>query len=258
MMSAVDQIITQVLTLETALYHAYARLAARTDGEALHDLRINLRRLRSLLHPLRGKAGVAGLEEALSGVGKLTTPVRDLEVLIDELRRSGLTQAAKVRSRRLFSSYTDIVESPVLHQLFVSLDEWPESFRAAEQRGELKQLNRLIARRLTMQVERLKPALVSPDHDPHRLRLLVKRVRYAIDAYPAYSSISFKAVMVLKSVQSALGTWHDRYQWCRIAEQEPDLEALSRHWHAQANVALAQVQTELARLAELLPASTRT
>ena len=54
-MSAVDQIITQFLTLETALFHAYARLAARTDGEALHDLRINLRRLRSLLHPLRGK-----------------------------------------------------------------------------------------------------------------------------------------------------------------------------------------------------------
>ena len=183
--------------------------------------------------------------------------MRDLEVLIDELRRSGLTQAAKIRSRRLFSSYADIVESPVLHQLFVSLDEWPESFRVAEHHGELKRLSRLIARRLTKQVERLKAVLVSPDHDPHRLRLLVKRVRYAIDAYPAYSSISFEAVMVLKRVQSTLGTWHDHYQWCRIAEQEPDLGVLRRHWHAQANAALEQVQTELTRLAGLLPTSTR-
>ena len=44
-MPLVDALIAQVLKLEITLYHASARLASNTDGEALHDLRISVRRL---------------------------------------------------------------------------------------------------------------------------------------------------------------------------------------------------------------------
>ncbi|WP_185831727.1 hypothetical protein [Pseudomonas aeruginosa] len=44
-MPFVDALIAQVLKLEITLYHASARLASNTDGEALHDLRISVRRL---------------------------------------------------------------------------------------------------------------------------------------------------------------------------------------------------------------------
>lgn len=51
MPAMLDDLIAQVLTLEIKLLSCRARLEAGTDGEALHDLRINTRRLRSLLRP---------------------------------------------------------------------------------------------------------------------------------------------------------------------------------------------------------------
>ena len=81
MSALVDRLVAQVLGLEVRLLACQARLSARTDPEALHDLRTTVRRLRSLLRPLRGLPGVEQLEAAASGVGDLTTPLRDREVL---------------------------------------------------------------------------------------------------------------------------------------------------------------------------------
>ncbi|MDH4656821.1 CHAD domain-containing protein [Pseudomonas sp. BN606] len=252
-MSFVDALIAQVLKLEIALHHTSARLAANTDAEALHDLRINVRRLRSLLKPLRGKDGVALLDEAAADVGQLTTPVRDLEVLVDELHARGLSEQASVRRELLHSSYACILESSTLNQFFIRLDEWPSAFRAAELRGELHQLPELVAKRLRKQIVGLQTALANPEHDPHRLRLLVKRTRYATDAYPQHSPISVEAAVALKAVQSSLGNWHDRYQWCLKASREPDLEVLRSQWQAEAHAALIQAEEDWRRLGGLLP-----
>ncbi|MHA5865939.1 CHAD domain-containing protein, partial [Pseudomonas aeruginosa] len=42
----IDELLAEVIGQQVALMSAVARLEARTDGEALHDLRIALRRLR--------------------------------------------------------------------------------------------------------------------------------------------------------------------------------------------------------------------
>jgi CHAD domain-containing protein len=57
MSALVDQLVAQVIGLEVGLLSCQARLAAVTDDEALHDLRTTVRRLRSLLRPLRGLPG---------------------------------------------------------------------------------------------------------------------------------------------------------------------------------------------------------
>ncbi|WP_375739232.1 CHAD domain-containing protein [Pseudomonas boanensis] len=251
-MSFVDGIVAQVLILETGLYHAYMRLAAGTDDEALHDLRINLRRLRSLLRPLRGKDGVTDLDQAAAEVGKMTTPVRDLEVLIQELRRKGLNGPANVRQDTLAASYAAIIESSTLQQFFTCLDEWPTAFRAAEQDGELRGMKKRVLNRLEKQVESLKAALSDPAHDRHQIRLRVKRTRYAADAYPDLSPISTETAAALKTLQSALGTWHDHFQWCLKAKQEPDLHPLLHRWQTEGNAALLQAEADLVRLAECL------
>lgn len=49
----VSNLRSEVLRLQVALYACRERLQAQTDGEALHDLRVCLRRLRSLLKPSR-------------------------------------------------------------------------------------------------------------------------------------------------------------------------------------------------------------
>ncbi|WP_434606752.1 CHAD domain-containing protein [Pseudomonas sp. Z6-20] len=61
-MSFVDRFVAEILSLQIALYYSRARLEAGTDSEALHDLRIAVRRIRSLLRPMRSLSEVAATE----------------------------------------------------------------------------------------------------------------------------------------------------------------------------------------------------
>jgi CHAD domain-containing protein len=251
-MSLIDSIVAQALRLDMALHHAHARMEARTDSEALHDLRTNTRRLRSLLHPLRKLDDLQLVNRAAGALFKLTSPVRDLEVLVDELTRRGCTQQARVREAIVQSRYADIVESAELKQLFSQLNDFPSEFRAVERSGELRHVKKKITKELRQQVNRLKAALADPLHDRHRLRLLVKRLRYATDAYPELSPISAEVASSLKRAQSALGDWHDHYQWGLKISQEPDLQPLQEDWQAASASALESSDAAWAELNALL------
>ncbi|BAU74441.1 CHAD domain-containing protein [Metapseudomonas furukawaii] len=251
-MSFVDAVIAQVLELEVRLQHACARLASRTDGEALHDLRINLRKLRSLLRPIRRLDAPRELDAAAADVGRLTTPVRDLEVMIIELRRQGFTDQAERRARLLESRYSAIEGSATLVRFLSILDAWPGHMREAERAGELSRLRQRVKARLQRQLEGLREALAQPEFDRHALRLLVKRMRYAHEAYPRLSPLPAPAVASLKAVQSALGDWHDHFQWCLRAEQEADLLVLKDRWEVAGAAELAAAEVELSILAETL------
>ena len=63
-MAFVDSLVAHLLRCQVDLWEIQARLQAETDCEALHDLRIQLRRLRSLLRPLRQHSGIAPLYAA--------------------------------------------------------------------------------------------------------------------------------------------------------------------------------------------------
>ncbi len=52
-MAFADTYVKEILAMEVALFHARARLEFETGPEALHDLRIAVRRIRSLLIPAR-------------------------------------------------------------------------------------------------------------------------------------------------------------------------------------------------------------
>lgn len=49
----VDMYVVEFIHLEMAAFHVRSRLEAQADPVALHDLRIVIRRLRSLLTPLK-------------------------------------------------------------------------------------------------------------------------------------------------------------------------------------------------------------
>lgn len=243
MKALANRLIARVIALDVALMATRARLAARTDSEALHDLRIVVRRLRSLLRPLRGLPGVDALEEATAEVGRLSSPLRDLEVLVQELERSGLQGAAEQRRQALVQAYPQLLLEPALGRLQHALGQWPGLLREAEREGLLGGWQRKIHRRLLRQRQALQIALLDPAHDRHRLRLLVKRVRYAAEAWVQPLGVSAAA---LKLAQSALGEWHDRLQWCRRAEEEADLQPRLTHW--QRELAAAEVQADAALL----------
>lgn len=239
----INRLVAHVLGLEVGLLACQARLSARTDPEALHDLRTTVRRLRSLLRPLRGLPGVEQLEVAASRVGDLTTPLRDREVLAAYLLEHDQPEAAQRRMAQMAKAYPAVAASPELAQLLMILDAFPRFLRASQRQGLLKGLGQRIEKRLAKQWKKLDRALHDPAHDRHRLRLLIKRVRYGIEAYPELDRLPKPALPRLKSAQAALGDWHDCWQWLVRAEQEADLQPCVEVW--KITMAKAQGRADL-------------
>ena len=232
MSELVDRIVANIARLEVKLWACQARLEADTDPEALHDLRTTVRRLRSLLRPLRGLPGVVQLEMSASQVGVLTTPLRDLEVLAAHLHKAGYTGLAQRRLQKLAGSYARVADSEQLAQLLMILDVFPRFLRAAEREGLLRGLRQRIEKVLDKQWQTLEKALNDPGHDRHRVRLLIKRVRYAAEAYPELNQLPPLVLARLKAAQQALGEWHDAWQWLLQAGQQADLQPCVAQWQA--------------------------
>ena len=130
-MDFAEKVIAELIGIEVELFHAYARMVSETDPEALHDFRIGVRRLRSMLNPL-GLADVsAQLARAAAEVGRLTTPIRDMEVMAAELVRHGLFELAQSRRMKVSEWYRSSDANPVIEALFTELGGWPGAFREA-------------------------------------------------------------------------------------------------------------------------------
>ena len=245
----VDPLLAQLLALQIRLYACHARLEARTDAEALHDLRIAVRKLRSLLRPLRGLADFTALEQAARGLGQLSGPLRDQEVLLAQLQAQA-QRPQQARQQQLDAGYGQLLASPELQGLFVALDASAALCRQAQACGALRGAAKHTAKGLANNRKRLRRALHEPDSDRHRLRLLIKRLRYGAQAYPRCQLLSHRQLAALVAAQSALGDWHDHLQWLACAQQQSDLQPLVSRWQAafeQAQQACSQALLRLRR-----------
>jgi len=250
-----NEVQEHVLRIQIRLFACRERTRAGTDDEALHDLRIALRQLRSLLRPLSTCGACADLQQRAAELGRLTGPWRDLEVLQRYLQVQGLNDAAHSRQPLLLQAYAELPGNKTLVQLLSALDEWPQQWRDAAASGELDDLRKLIRQRLRKDRKRLVQALLDPAHDRHCLRLLVKRLRYAAEAYPQLAGLSEHTRLQLKQAQSALGDWHDHWQWLQRAETEVDLQRCVPAWRdamqsaeQQADLALRELSAGFVRV----------
>jgi len=226
----VDELIEQMVALEAELQACGKRLEARSDGEALHDLRVAVRRLRSILRPLRDLPDIGALEEVAAAVGHRSTSLRDTEVLIQELAARERPELGESRRQGLEAGYDALLAGPEWLLLRNALAAWPAICREARREGKLKGLGKHIRKELAKQRRKLGRELRDPNHDRHRLRVRIKRVRYAAEVYPDLSDLPDKAPKRLKEAQSALGDWHDCIQWLQRAGQEADLQPLCTAW----------------------------
>jgi CHAD domain-containing protein len=247
-MALVESIITQGRKLESALNQALLRLRDTTDNEALHDVRINLRRLRSLLRPLRDTHGAAQLDNAAAKLGRITTPIRDLEVLIIELDQHQLTWQANTRKTELQSRKLSLTSLPLLIRLPTLLHAWLSIFLKTQHRHTKHR----IAHHLNRQVKQLRLALADAHYDRHRLRLLVKHLRYVVDTYPQFTLITPEAIAHLKTAQNTLGHWHDHVVWYQMAEHQQDLWPLLPQWRSVIAIAQENAETALLLLSQAL------
>jgi len=226
-------------TLDSCLAHALAnQVPARLgrDAEGVHQMRVGVRRLRSALRlfaPALPDAGRLPLERELRWLGRELGRVRDLDVLVLELlgplaqRRAGdgplgrLRDAAQAERETRQAALRDVLDSERTTRLALELGRWlarrgwreqplgPGSARlfapARALAAELLAARDRKARRLGERIGELAPP------DLHRLRIRVKRLRYAAELlgglYPGRRSDRY--ALHLAELQDRLGRLAD-------------------------------------------------
>lgn len=213
---------------------AEERRARADEPDAVHQLRVNARRLRSALQayrPLLDRERTEPLVDALREFGRRMAPARDGEVL-EERIGSGLAELppelrlgpVQALATRHFARVGADARAGVLAELdgehFARLRarledllvDPPLTKRARRPaRRELPAVVRRTARRLARAVETATdPDAEHRDEAVHAARKAAKRLRYATDvATPAVGKSATRFASGLKAFQKALGEHQD-------------------------------------------------
>jgi CHAD domain-containing protein len=204
------------------------RLAHAHDDEALHDFRVAVRRLRSLLRAFEDDldGGVRRRDRrALRALVAATNSGRDTEVQLAWLARVAKSRDAKrKRGATWLSEYVgdrqrltgDAFDESCIDDFADLRKQLTKRFAKAIKRANDDQptLGAAIATHLPSHVDALLAALRSvhafDDEKPaHEARIAAKRLRYLLE--PATARIKLAATMVerLKTLQDDLGELHD-------------------------------------------------
>jgi CHAD domain-containing protein len=233
--SAMRALLTHLMsTVEANL----AGVRSNHDPEFLHDVRVAVRRCRSLLGeatPYFGELAepggpIAQLRDELAWLGEVTGPTRDLDVwlmTLDEELAGGsavpgelgaLRQIIEERRRDAHRGLVDALDSPRFREL---LGSWADASSAGASGTSgcvaMSQPAGLVAselvRRAYRRVLRRGRAIGadSPDEALHDLRKAAKRLRYLLEAFESLCSgpVLDKVVNELKALQDNLGELQD-------------------------------------------------
>ncbi len=191
-----------------AIELALQRFVNNTDTEALHDLRVALRRLTSLLHIIETFQDCS--YQQLRHMLKATNRARDLEVFPQIMQRliplpSKLEETWHLRR---------IDEIRHLHQSL------PESWRSAVAKlpaniqGNREDFRQLAIRQLQRDILRLQKRRNRLCQDwsnrsAHKLRISGKQVRYILEPFAILHKEIEKCVVEMKAFQDLLGEYND-------------------------------------------------
>ena len=213
---------------------ARSRLDHAIDPDALHDLRVAVRRLRSWLRSmrpwLRGSAPKKALRR-LEKVARVTGASRDAEVHLEWLRAQ--RSALSARQRHGLSWLVERVEEEKRENDTIVATKGARAFDRAQE---------VLARKLPSYIARIDSDAAAPPHrfadvlaellhaqagvlarrltrieDPddaeriHKVRLTGKRLRYLTEPIAKFVDGGAQLVEHLAELQDALGDWHDMH-----------------------------------------------
>lgn len=207
------------------------------DDEALHQLRVALRRLRSLLRHVDTDEAQS-LRHDLGELAGVTNAARDWDALVSRARDT-------LKSRDFRRVQPWLQESrlashlPVLDML--RSGEWSDAVRRLEaivERGVLSPTGdglpgEAIARG-KHEVQRAWERVQSEGDRKHwhKLRIAIKELRYTFDSLPrtAQTRPILKTLKHCKRIQEMLGTWHDTAVQLQMVREfadglDPEVEA---------------------------------
>ncbi|MBR1127433.1 CYTH and CHAD domain-containing protein [Bradyrhizobium iriomotense] len=201
------------------------------DSEGVHQMRVGLRRLRaaiSLFSDILPRASTERIKAELKGLTSELAPAREIDVFLNEsilpiagqgVPKRGARAIAKKFSaerRAAFARAREAVESPRYRRLLIDVIEWIETgqSRADDDQSIAAYAAAVLDRRIR---KARKQGKHLDDLDPmqrHKLRIRIKKIRYAVDFFKSlYSDRDRKRLASLsgqlKAIQSALGSLND-------------------------------------------------
>ncbi len=229
-MSAREALREVGLILVRGMRQNEAGVAADLDTEFLHDLRVAVRRQRSALAIFKNvlpPEATAGFGRELAALGRLTGPLRDLDVwLLDEARYRALLPAALQPGLDLMFARLRTQRAVELQRVRLALasaeyralvTDWSACLRgeAAGPRAGEPVLD-LARRRLRRRYRRVlrdgrRIDTASTDSDLHRLRIQGKKLRYLLEFFASlFAADDVEALVAqLKRLQDNLGALND-------------------------------------------------
>ncbi|SFN70645.1 CHAD domain-containing protein [Formivibrio citricus] len=196
---------------------ARRRTRENENPEGLHDLRVAIRALRAILPLLGKRKPVKALRDQWKSIAHATSPVRDLEVLIELLDhipaetgnvRIRLAAEEVIARRELFRMLAS-AEFPLLLQASRKLVVTPKNI------PETPTLRKRAQKRADNLLDSIREqiAVLGPEthaRDWHALRLTIKHLRYLIEHGGEWLPRTWgKLHPPLKQCQAALGELHD-------------------------------------------------
>ena len=201
------------------------------DSEFLHDFRVGVRRSRSLLGQIKGvlpQAEVDHFKGELSWLGRITKPMRDLDVLLLRLRspskdlkedqqRAILARLEQERARALQGLAEQLTNERyrlLARQWKHFLSQDPRA-NPGDGRGALPLVTVVsqhawrLYRRTLSGIEHVRDD--TPAHELHQIRIDARKLRYLIDAAASLYDRRDLAVVLrtLKRLHTVLGEFND-------------------------------------------------
>jgi CHAD domain-containing protein len=194
------------------------------DPENLHQHRVAARRTRAFFHATRAFVDPEWrrlLTAPLRELGEVTGPVRDLDVLLEHVheelgsiperdRPGGRSLVEKLEHERVARRHALLAAlDGDRYRLVLARLRLPPRLAPGVERVRLERVARAEFRRLARTVERLgkRPS----DPAMHKLRIQLKRARYAAELASPHGSVERRFVDDAKALQDLLGEFQDAF-----------------------------------------------
>lgn len=215
------------------------------DIEALHDLRVALRRLRVWLriHNLAcSDSSAKSLERRLRRMQKWLGPARDADIALVAVQswpvkskkekrvRAALEKHLQEMSRREREDVAERLHSASWNVLADRVDRYIEQLAKGTPVSEplIVRLGRAVIRRLARQVRgRYRKLTDRSANELHRLRIAVRRLRYAAEFFErAMEEKTQRIARAARKLQDVLGDIHDVDIITALLQKMPEAQKL--------------------------------
>lgn len=220
---------------EVLLWHAPAAAAGDTP-DGVHQMRVAMRRMRSLLRVFRPAcegSALRGFDARLKALAALLGPARDWDVFLGGLgaevaaalpaepRIADLLRAARARRQTAYAALRPALEGPALRRIawdavaLIETRPWRTEAKEAAAERRAEPLEEFAASVLDKRWGRIAEAgetiATLPDAEFHALRIEAKRLRYAAELFaPLWGRKKARRFLDrLAAVQEAFGLAND-------------------------------------------------